>query len=159
MRHERGLSSIARLRLCFALPTSPRFTSMRVEASQRFQFVLSCLIASRIQALACTSFPSCSITSASCNAGLAAQGWIRRAFMAALSASAASPRATAAWLSPICVWASRGIAWAAASKPNGQPRRRLDTSRAERLFDFLARTSLREGLKRTVAWYLESLPH
>jgi GDP-L-fucose synthase len=42
------------------------------------------------------------------------------------------------------------------SKPNGQPRRRLDTSRAERLFNFRARTSLREGLERTIAWYLES---
>ena len=41
------------------------------------------------------------------------------------------------------------------SKPNGQPRRRLDTKRAERLFDFRARTPLREGLERTVAWYLE----
>jgi GDP-L-fucose synthase len=41
------------------------------------------------------------------------------------------------------------------SKPNGQPRRRLDTGRAERLFDFRARTSLREGLERTIAWYLE----
>ena len=45
------------------------------------------------------------------------------------------------------------------SKPNGQPRRRLDTSRAERLFGFRAKISLREGLERTVAWYLESLPH
>ncbi len=43
------------------------------------------------------------------------------------------------------------------SKPNGQPRRRLDTSRAERLFGFRARTSLREGLERTVAWYRESV--
>ena len=41
------------------------------------------------------------------------------------------------------------------SKPNGQPRRRLDTSRAERLFGFRAKTSLREGLERTIAWYLE----
>ena len=40
------------------------------------------------------------------------------------------------------------------SKPNGQPRRRLDTSRAERLFGFHARTSLRDGLERTIAWYL-----
>jgi GDP-L-fucose synthase len=38
-------------------------------------------------------------------------------------------------------------------KPNGQPRRRLDVSRAERLFGFRARTSLREGLEHTVAWY------
>jgi GDP-L-fucose synthase len=39
------------------------------------------------------------------------------------------------------------------SKPNGQPRRRLDTSRAERLFGFRARTPLREGIERTIAWY------
>jgi GDP-L-fucose synthase len=44
------------------------------------------------------------------------------------------------------------------SKPNGQPRRRLDTRRAERLFGFRARTPLDEGLERTVAWYLGSLP-
>jgi GDP-L-fucose synthase len=43
------------------------------------------------------------------------------------------------------------------SKPNGQPRRRLDVSRAESLFGFRARTSLREGLERTVAWYRDSL--
>jgi GDP-L-fucose synthase len=42
------------------------------------------------------------------------------------------------------------------SKPNGQPRRRLDISRAEALFGFRARTGLREGLKRTVAWYRDS---
>ncbi len=39
------------------------------------------------------------------------------------------------------------------SKPNGQPRRRLDTSRAERLFGFRAQVALREGIERTVAWY------
>ncbi len=44
------------------------------------------------------------------------------------------------------------------SKPNGQPRRRLDTERAERLFGFRAKTPLRDGLERTIAWYLESLP-
>jgi GDP-L-fucose synthase len=42
------------------------------------------------------------------------------------------------------------------SKPNGQPRRRLDTSRAEALFGFRARTGLREGIERTVAWYSRS---
>jgi GDP-L-fucose synthase len=36
------------------------------------------------------------------------------------------------------------------SKPDGQPRRWLDTSRAEREFGFRARTSLREGLERTI---------
>jgi GDP-L-fucose synthase len=39
------------------------------------------------------------------------------------------------------------------SKPNGQPRRRLDTSKAEAFFGFRARTRLRDGLERTVAWY------
>jgi len=39
------------------------------------------------------------------------------------------------------------------TKPNGQPRRCLDTSRAEREFGFRARTSFREGLRRTVARY------
>jgi GDP-L-fucose synthase len=42
--------------------------------------------------------------------------------------------------------------------PNGQPRRSLDTSRARELFGFEARTSLREGLERTIAWYRASLP-
>jgi GDP-L-fucose synthase len=44
------------------------------------------------------------------------------------------------------------IAWDP-SRPNGQPRRRLDTSQAERLFGFRAGTSLRQGLERTIAWY------
>jgi GDP-L-fucose synthase len=39
------------------------------------------------------------------------------------------------------------------TKPNGQPRRRLDVSRAEALFGFRASTPLREGLERTIAWY------
>jgi len=39
------------------------------------------------------------------------------------------------------------------SQPNGQPRRKLDTSRAEREFGFRSRTDFREGLKRTVEWY------
>jgi GDP-L-fucose synthase len=41
------------------------------------------------------------------------------------------------------------------SMPNGQPRRQLDASRAMRLFGFEARTSLREGLAETIAWYRE----
>jgi GDP-L-fucose synthase len=36
--------------------------------------------------------------------------------------------------------------------PNGQPRRSLDTSRARELFGFQAKTSLRDGLERTVEW-------
>jgi GDP-L-fucose synthase len=42
------------------------------------------------------------------------------------------------------------------SQPNGQPRRALDTSRARELFGFEARTPLREGLERTIAWYREA---
>ncbi len=40
------------------------------------------------------------------------------------------------------------------SRPGGQPRRRLDVSRAAELFGFRARTALREGLERTVRWYV-----
>ena len=39
------------------------------------------------------------------------------------------------------------------SKPDGQPRRRLDVSRAEREFGFRAEIGLDEGLRRTVDWY------
>jgi GDP-L-fucose synthase len=39
------------------------------------------------------------------------------------------------------------------SKPNGQPRRKLDTSRAERLFGFSAQTRFEDGLGRTIDWY------
>lgn len=42
------------------------------------------------------------------------------------------------------------------SKPNGQPRRCLDVSRAKERFGFVASTTLEEGLKRTVAWYMEN---
>ena len=42
------------------------------------------------------------------------------------------------------------------SKPNGQPRRKLDTTRAEELFGFTAAVPLREGIARTVAWYREN---
>ena len=44
------------------------------------------------------------------------------------------------------------------SKPNGQPRRQLDVSRAEQLFGFRARTPLRAGIERTVAWYRAEAP-
>jgi GDP-L-fucose synthase len=39
------------------------------------------------------------------------------------------------------------------SKPNGQPRRVLDISRAERTFGFRARMDFEEGLRRTIEWY------
>jgi GDP-L-fucose synthase len=44
------------------------------------------------------------------------------------------------------------IAWDT-SKPNGQPRRALDTSRAEKFFGFRAQTQFEEGLRRTIEWY------
>jgi len=40
-----------------------------------------------------------------------------------------------------------------ATKPDGQPRRTLDTSRAEKEFGFRAKTSFEEGLKKTIEWY------
>lgn len=43
-----------------------------------------------------------------------------------------------------------------ASRPDGQPRRRVSTERAERLFGFKAEVSFEEGLARTVAWYRRS---
>jgi GDP-L-fucose synthase len=47
------------------------------------------------------------------------------------------------------------IAWDT-SMPNGQPRRRLDASRAAERFGFRAATPLRDGLERTIAWYREN---
>ena len=44
------------------------------------------------------------------------------------------------------------IAWDV-SKPNGQPRRSLDVSRAESAFGFRARTGFEDGLRRTVEWW------
>jgi GDP-L-fucose synthase len=45
------------------------------------------------------------------------------------------------------------------SKPDGQPRRCLDTSKAEELFGFKARVNLEEGVRRTIKWYMESERH
>jgi len=42
------------------------------------------------------------------------------------------------------------------TKPDGQPRRMLDVSRAEKLFGFRARTRFEDGLKATIDWYLEN---
>lgn len=44
------------------------------------------------------------------------------------------------------------------SKPNGQPRRALDISRAERYFGFRAKTNFEEGLRRTIEWYHQNRP-
>tara|TARA_A100001201_G_scaffold65276_2_gene61384 strand:- start:945 stop:1922 length:978 start_codon:yes stop_codon:yes gene_type:complete len=48
------------------------------------------------------------------------------------------------------------IVWDAA-KPNGQPRRCLDTSKAEKEFSFKAKTTLEEGLQKTYNWYLKNI--
>ena len=42
------------------------------------------------------------------------------------------------------------------TKPDGQPRRMLDTSRAEEYFGFKAKVGFEEGLKETIAWYEEN---
>lgn len=47
------------------------------------------------------------------------------------------------------------IVWDA-SKPNGQPRRKLDISRAEQEFGFRAPTPLEEGIKKTIEWYIST---
>lgn len=44
------------------------------------------------------------------------------------------------------------ITWDA-TKPNGQPRRKLDTNRAKELFGFASRISFQDGLRETVEWY------
>ena len=41
------------------------------------------------------------------------------------------------------------------TQPNGQPRRRLDVSRAERLFGFRAKHPFRDGVRQTVDWFVE----
>lgn len=43
------------------------------------------------------------------------------------------------------------------SKPDGQPRRMLDTSKAEREFGFKAKTNFEEGVKKTIEWYKQVL--
>ncbi|MBV9928936.1 MAG: GDP-L-fucose synthase [Acidobacteria bacterium] len=43
------------------------------------------------------------------------------------------------------------------SKPDGQPRRALDVTRAEELFGFRARVDFVEGLRRTISWYRSTL--
>ena len=42
------------------------------------------------------------------------------------------------------------------TKPNGQPRRKLDVSRAQSNFGFRARVDFEDGLKRTVDWYVQN---
>lgn len=44
------------------------------------------------------------------------------------------------------------------TQPNGQPRRRLDVSRARERFGFVAKTPFADGLRQTVDWYLRHGP-
>jgi GDP-L-fucose synthase len=43
------------------------------------------------------------------------------------------------------------------TKPDGQPRRMLDVSRADKEFGFRAQTHFEEGLKKTIDWYRETI--
>ena len=63
----------------------------------------------------------------------------------------------AALLARLTGYAGR-IVWDA-GKPNGQPRRALDTSRAEAYFGFRARTSFEQGLRETIEWYQREGQH
>ena len=48
-----------------------------------------------------------------------------------------------------------------ATKPDGQPRRCLDVTRAERTFGFRAQTKLEDGLRKAIEWFeanLEAIP-
>ena len=67
-----------------------------------------------------------------------------------------SIRATAELVADIVGFTGH-MAWDT-SMPNGQPRRSLDASRAKELFGFEARTPLREGIERTVAWSRSHAP-
>lgn len=44
-----------------------------------------------------------------------------------------------------------------ASKPNGQPRRKLDVSRAKKEFGFVSKTSFDAGLSKTIKWYRDAI--
>jgi GDP-L-fucose synthase len=67
-----------------------------------------------------------------------------------------SIRALAEKIAAACDYRGR-IVWDT-TQPNGQPRRRLDTSRAFERFGFRARTSLDEGLRETIDWYKAQHP-
>jgi GDP-L-fucose synthase len=45
------------------------------------------------------------------------------------------------------------------AKPDGQPRRMLDVTKAEKEFGFKAKTSLEQGLKKTIEWYISNQPN
>lgn len=51
----------------------------------------------------------------------------------------------------------KGIVVWDTTKPDGQPRRKLDTSKAEKEFGFVSKVSFEEGLKKTIDWYKSSV--
>ena len=65
-----------------------------------------------------------------------------------------SIRELAELIARLCGFSGR-LVWNS-SQPDGQPRRSLDTSRAADRFGFRATTTLEDGLKKTIAWYLQS---
>ena len=67
-----------------------------------------------------------------------------------------SIRELAEWIAELTGFEGR-FTWDT-TKPNGQPRRALDTSKAEELFGFRADTPLKEGLRETIDWYRENRP-
>ena len=56
----------------------------------------------------------------------------------------------------ITVTGGKGIIIWDESKPDGRPRRMLDTPKACEEFGFKAKTGFREGLRRTIDWYKEN---
>lgn len=66
-----------------------------------------------------------------------------------------SIRALTEMICELCAYKGE-ISWDT-SRPDGQPRRCLDVSRAEREFGFRARTGFRDGLVETIAWYEKQL--
>lgn len=63
--------------------------------------------------------------------------------------------ALASMIQKLCGYEGR-IVWDA-RKPDGQPRRKLDTQKAKTTFNFEASTSLHSGLQQTIAWYQQHL--
>jgi GDP-L-fucose synthase len=64
-----------------------------------------------------------------------------------------SMRDLAARIAELCGYAGE-LRWNP-ERPNGQPRRSLDVSRARERFGFSAEVPFEEGLRRTIAWYRE----
>ena len=57
----------------------------------------------------------------------------------------------------ICLLADyKGKIWWDKTKPDGQPRRQLDTRRAKSEFNFKAKTNFKKGLKNTIEWYIKN---